>query len=107
MNNVEAIKSTDSSCNLPHNSVDLAIMVDVYHELSFPHEMLQSIRKALKKDGKLLLIEYRGEDASVPIKPLHKTSVAQVNKEMLANGFSLAYDGEFLPIQHFLEYGKQ
>lgn len=104
--NVEAIKSTDSTCNLPDNSVDLAIMVDVYHELSYPHEMLQSIRKALKKDGKLLLIEYRGEDASVPIKPLHKTTITQINKEMAANGFTLAYDGEFLPIQHFLEYGK-
>ena len=105
--NVEAIKSTDSACNLPDNSVDLAIMVDVYHELSYPHEMLQSIRKALKKDGKLLLIEYRGEDAYVPIKPLHKTTIAQINKEMQANGFTLAYDGEFLPIQHFLEYGKK
>ena len=104
--NVETVKSSDSSCNLPDNSVDLAIMVDVYHELSYPHEMLQSIRKALKKDGKLLLIEYRGEDASVPIKPLHKTAVAQVNTEMGANGFTLVYDGEFLPIQHFLEYGK-
>ncbi len=82
-------------------------MVDVYHELEYPHEMLQSIRKALKKDGKLLLIEYRGEDLSVPIKLLHKTTIAQDNKELSANGFRLVYDGEFLPIQHFLEYGKK
>ncbi len=105
--NVEVIKSSDSSCNLPDNSIDLAIMVDVYHELEYPHEMLQSIRKAVKKGGKLLLIEYRGEDISVPIKPLHKTTVAQCNKELSANGFQLVYDGEFLPIQHFLEYGKK
>ena len=105
--NVEVVKSSDSSCNLPYNSIDLAIMVDVYHELSYPHEMLQSLRKALKKDGKILLIEYRGEDASVPIKPLHKTTIFQDNKEMAANGFALVYDGEFLPIQHFLEYGKK
>ncbi len=105
--NVEVIKSSDSTCNLPDNSIDLAIMVDVYHELEYPHEMLQSLYKALKKDGKLLLIEYRGEDASVPIKPLHKTTIAQDNKEMTANGFALFYDGEFLPIQHFLEYRKK
>ncbi len=106
-NNVEVVKSSDSSCNLPDGSVDLAILVDVYHELAYPHEMLQSLRKALKKDGKLLLIEYRGEDASVPIKALHKTTVVQDNKELSANGFVLVYDGEFLPIQHFLEYGKR
>ncbi len=105
--NVEVIKSSDSTCNLSDNSVDLAIMVDVYHELKYPYEMLQSIRKALKKDGRLLLIEYRGEDVSVPIKPLHKTTIAQCNKELAANGFQLVYDGEFLPIQHFLEYGKK
>lgn len=106
-NNVEVIKSSDSTCNLPDNSIDLAIMVDVYHELEYPHEMLQSIHNALKKGGKLLLIEYRGEDASVSIKPLHKTTIAQCNKELTANGFQLVYDGEFLPIQHFLEYGEK
>ena len=105
--NVEVIKSSDTTCNLPGNSIDLAIMVDVYHELAYPHEMLQSLHKALKKDGKLLLIEYRGEDASVPIKLLHKTTIVQDNKELSANGFTLVYDGEFLPIQHFLEYGKK
>ena len=105
--NVTVVKSSDSSCNLPDNSIDLAILVDVYHELEYPHEMLQSLRKALKKDGKLLLIEYRGEDASVPIKPLHKTTIAQDNKEMAANGFVLVKDGEFLPIQHFLMFGKR
>lgn len=105
--NVTLVKSTDSTLNLPDNSIDLAIMVDVYHELEYPTEILQAVYKALKKDGKLLLIEYRGEDASVPIKPLHKTTIAQMNKEMEANNFNLFYDGEFLPIQHFLEYAKK
>ncbi len=105
--NVEVIRSSDSTCHLSDNSVDLAIMVDVYHELEYPHEMLQSLYKALKKGGKLLLIEYRGEDISVPIKPLHKTTIIQDNKELAANGFQLVNDGEFLPIQHFLEYGKK
>ena len=104
---VEIIKSTTLSPNLPDNSIDLAIMVDVYHELEFPAEMLQAIRKALKPGGKVLLIEYRGEDPSVPIKALHKTKVAQVSKEMMANGFQLNYKGDFLPIQHFLLYEKK
>lgn len=106
-NNVEVIKSTAQSPNLPQNSVDLAIMVDVYHELEFPHEMLQSIRKGLKSDGKLLLLEFRAEDPSVAIKPHHKMSMMQANKEMSANGFQLEYNGDFLPIQHFLLYKKK
>jgi ubiquinone/menaquinone biosynthesis C-methylase UbiE len=105
--NVEIIKGSVMSPNLPDHSVDLAIMVDVYHELEYPYEMLQSIKKALKKDGKILLIEYRGEDPAVRIKPLHKTTVAQLNKELAANGFSLYYNGNFLPIQHFLLYEKK
>jgi predicted methyltransferase len=68
--------------------------------------MLQSIRKSLKAKGRLLLLEYRAEDPKVDIKPLHKMSVKQVNKELTANGFRLVQDGEFLPIQHFLLYEK-
>ena len=104
--NVEVVKSTNKSVNLPDNSIDLAVLVDVYHELEFPAEVLQSIRKALKKNGKILLIEYRGEDPAVQIKPLHKTTVLQLNRELLANGFTLNYKGDFLPIQHFLLYEK-
>ncbi|CAN5433547.1 class I SAM-dependent methyltransferase [soil metagenome] len=103
---VDIVKSTALSPNLPPNSTDLAIMTDVYHELEYPAEMLQAIYTALKPDGKLLLIEYRGEDASIPIKALHKTTVAQLNKELAANGFKLGFKGDFLPIQHFLLYEK-
>ncbi len=105
--NVEVIKGDAQSPNLPESTVDLAIMVDVYHELEFPHEMLQSLRKSLKADGKILLLEYRAEDPTIPIKKLHKLSVAQANKEMTANGFKLIQRGDFLPIQHFLVYQKQ
>jgi ubiquinone/menaquinone biosynthesis C-methylase UbiE len=105
--NVEIIKGSPASPNLPANSIDLAIMVDVYHELEYPAEMLQAIKSALKKDGRLLLIEYKGEDPAVAIRPLHKTTVKQLNKELSANGFTLIYDGEFLPIQHFLVYTKR
>jgi ubiquinone/menaquinone biosynthesis C-methylase UbiE len=105
-NNVIVVKGGEKSPNLPDNAIDLAIMVDVYHELSYPHEMLQSLRRSLKPNGKLLLLEYRAEDPKVEIKPLHKTSVAQINKELKANGYHLIEDGEFMPIQHFLVYEK-
>ncbi|MBC7650446.1 MAG: class I SAM-dependent methyltransferase, partial [Deinococcales bacterium] len=104
---VEIVKSSIKSLNLPDNSVDLAVMVDVYHELEYPQEMLLALKKVLKSTGKILLIEYRGEDATVPIKPLHKTTVVQLNKELKANGFKLYYNGDFLPIQHFLLYEKE
>src|ERR1017187_9439412 len=104
--NVVVIKGDSESPNLPESSLDLAIMVDVYHELQYPKEMLQYISNALKNDGKILLLEYRAEDSKVPIKPLHKMSVEQVNKDMAVSGFRLVYDGEFLPIQHFLLYQK-
>jgi len=104
--NVEVVKGTSQSPNLPAASVDLAIMVDVYHELEYPQEMLQAIHQALKPTGKLLLLEYRAEDPTIPIKELHKMSVAQANKELGANGFKLYRKEDFLPIQHFLLYGK-
>lgn len=104
---VQIAKGTALSPNLPANSIDLAIMVDVYHELAFPHEMLQAISKALRPHGKILLIEYRGEDPAVAIKALHKTTVTQLNREMNANSFRLQHKGDFLPIQHFLLYEKQ
>ena len=105
--NVEVIKGSTTSVNVPENSIDLAIMVDVYHELEYPVEMLTSIKKSLKKDGKILLIEYKGEDPAVAIRPLHKTTVEQLNKELSANGFKLTYEGKFMPIQHFLVYKKE
>jgi ubiquinone/menaquinone biosynthesis C-methylase UbiE len=104
--NVTVVKGSAEAPNLPEASVDLAIMVDVYHELEYPKEMLQAIHKALKPDGKLLLLEYRTEDPSVPIKELHKMSVAQANKELTANGFMLNKLQTFLPIQHYLLYHK-
>jgi ubiquinone/menaquinone biosynthesis C-methylase UbiE len=106
LHNVVVIKGETASPNLPDRSVDLALMVDVYHELTYPQEMLQAIKLALKPGGKLVLIEYRGEDPSVEIKPLHKMSLRQVNKELKANGFSLVTAEGFLPIQHFLVYEK-
>ncbi len=106
INNVEIVKGTEQNPNLPASSIDLAIMVDVYHELAYPQEMLSALAKALKPNGKILLLEYRAEDPDIAIKELHKMSVKQVNKEMAANGFKLYKREEFLPIQHFLVYEK-
>ena len=105
--NVEIIKGNEQNPNLPANSIDLAIMVDVYHELAYPQEMLIALAKALKPDGKILLLEYRAEDPTIAIKELHKMSVEQVSKEMEANGFKLYQREDFLPIQHFLVYEKE
>jgi predicted methyltransferase len=107
LKNVQVVKGASRSPNLPEASVDLALLVDVYHELEYPREMLQAIHRALKPEGKLLLLEYRAEDPSIPIKELHKMSVAQVNKELGANGFKLYKQEGFLPIQHFLLYEKK
>jgi ubiquinone/menaquinone biosynthesis C-methylase UbiE len=105
-NNVVVIKGAEKSPNLPDGSVDLAIMVDVYHELLYPQEFLQAIERALKPEGRLLLLEYKQEDPAVAIKPEHKMSVKQVEKELTANGFRLVQNGQFMPIQHFLVFEK-
>ena len=104
--NVTVIKGAAQSPNLPANSIDLAIMVDVYHELMHPQEFLQAIKMALKPEGKLLLMEYKQEDPEVAIKPEHKMSVRQVTKELKANGYHLVQNGQFMPMQHFLIFEK-
>ena len=106
-NHVEVVRGDTLSVNLPVNTIDLAILVDVYHELSWPREIIRSIRNSLKADGKILLVEYRGEDPELRIKPLHKTTVAQLSREMLANGFVLDKRIDKFPIQHFLLFRKK
>ena len=105
--NMEPSLGSETDVKLPAASVDLAIMVDVYHELSFPYEVLDSIVRALKPGGQLVFVEYRAEDASVPIKALHKMSEAQVRKE--ADAHSLAWDRtvESLPWQHIIVFRKK
>ena len=104
--NVEPILSTEKSINLPDNTVDLVLYVDVYHELSYPYEMMQSVYRALKTGGKVILVEYRAEDPSVPIKPLHKMSEQQARKELEAAGFVWKETKDFLPQQHFIVFEK-
>lgn len=104
--NVVPILGSFHNPHLPPNTVDLVLMVDVYHEFSHPKEMLASIRKSLKPDGLVVLVEYREEDPKVPIKPLHKMSKRQVNKELSANGFTLVKEFDKLPWQHMMFFGK-
>jgi precorrin-6B methylase 2 len=104
--NVLPVLGTVSDPGLPTNAVDLAILVDVYHEFSHPHEMMSSICRALKPGGRLVFVEYRAEDPLVPIKPLHKMSEAQVKREM--QGFPLEWVGNSraLPRQHLMVFRK-
>lgn len=104
IDNIELVKGTEKSVNLPENSIDKILMVDVYHEFSFPVEMLASIKKSLKSNGKIFLIEYRSEDESVPIKRLHKMSEEQAVKEMEASGFKLQQNIDNLPWQHCMVF---
>ncbi len=104
--NVALIKGSETNPNLPADSVDVILMVDVYHEFSYPYEMGQAMTTALKKGGKVVLIEYRGEDPRVPIKPLHKMTEAQAKKEMEAAGLNWVETQDFLPQQHFMVFEK-
>ena len=105
--NVVPILGSFHNPHLPKNSVDMILLVDVYHEFSHPEFMLKSMRDALKPGGVIVLVEYRLEDPDVPIKLLHKMSKAQVAKEMKANKFKLVKQFDKLPWQHMLFYGKE
>jgi len=100
--NIELVLGTPTDPRLPRGAVDLAIMVDVYHEFSAPQVMLRRIRESLKPGGRLVLLEYRGEDPKVPILPAHKMTVAQAKTEVEAEGFLLTTVKEDLPWQHVL-----
>ena len=100
--NVTMVQGTVDDPKLPPSSVDLELMVDVYHELSQPQAMLRHLREALKPGGRLVLLEYRKEDPSIPIRPEHKMSVAEAKLEVEAEGFTLSTVDEALPRQHIL-----
>lgn len=102
--NIKPILCTATDPKLPENQVDLALMVDVYHECSDPVATLAGLRKGLKTGGRLVLVEFRGEDPEVPIKPEHKMTVAQVRLELEANGFRFKEKFDFLPWQHILVF---
>jgi ubiquinone/menaquinone biosynthesis C-methylase UbiE len=104
--NIEPRLGTEQSPELPPASIDLAIMVDAYHEFSYPQEMMTGIVSALKPDGRVVLAEYRGEDPKVFIKPHHKTTQKQIQRELSAVGLKLLKNESVLPQQHLLFFGK-
>ena len=106
LSNVRSILGTPVDPLLPAQSVDLALMVDVYHEFRHPEKMVAKIRKSLKDDGRMVLVEYRGEDPTVPIRPEHKMTVKQVLLEILPMGFRLQSRLDFLPWQHVFVFVK-
>jgi FkbM family methyltransferase len=104
--NIKTVLGKEQSVGLPPASIDIMLMVDVYHELSFPYEISRSMLEALKPGGKLFLIEYRAEDSTVPIKQVHKMSQKQAVKELKAAGFSFMKNMGNLPWQHCLVFQK-
>ena len=104
--NIDGVKGEIDNPNLPANSIDAAIMVDAYHEFSHPFEMINGIYNALRPGGRIFLLEYRGEDASVPIRPLHKMTQEQVIKEMSIFGLEWTETLDFLPWQHMMIFTK-
>ncbi|PMB17970.1 class I SAM-dependent methyltransferase [Fischerella thermalis] len=104
--NVEAVLATPTNPNLPPASVDLALMVDAYHEFEYPREVMQAIVKALKPDGRVVLVEYRGENPLIMIKGLHKMTQKQVKKEMQAVGLVWRETKNLLPQQHLMVFTK-
>ena len=104
--NIQPQLGTEQSPELPAASIDLAIMVDAYHEFSYPHEMMVGIVSALKPGGRVVLTEYRGEDPKVFIKPRHKTTQKQIQQEMKSVGLKLLKNENVLPQQHLFFFGK-
>jgi ubiquinone/menaquinone biosynthesis C-methylase UbiE len=102
LTNVETVLGAVDDPKLPAGQIDMALLVDVYHEFSEPQKMLRHIRDSLKPDGRLVLLEYRGEDPSVPIRPEHKMTVEQVKAEIEPEGYRLDKVLEDLPRQHIL-----
>jgi ubiquinone/menaquinone biosynthesis C-methylase UbiE len=104
--NVEPVLGEEQDPNLTESSVDLILLVDAYHEFSWPREMGVAMARALKPGGRLILVEYRGEDPSVPIKRLHKMTQRQARKEMEAVGLVWDSTKKFLPQQHFMIFRR-
>jgi len=104
--NIKTILGSEKGIDLPKHSLDKVLLVDVNHEFSYPFEMIKSIKDALKPKGLLFLIEYRGEDSSVPIKKIHKMTEKQSVIEMKAAGFKLKENINNLPWQHCMIFEK-
>ncbi|MBA2541214.1 MAG: methyltransferase domain-containing protein [Deltaproteobacteria bacterium] len=104
--NVRLIRGTEQEAKLPERCCDLVLMVDVYHELSSPPAIMAGVRRALKPKGRLVLVEYKGEDPKIPIKPEHKMTLAQIKKELAPLGFAFVTSHETLPDQRVVIFTR-
>jgi SAM-dependent methyltransferase len=107
LSNIKPVLGAVDNVKLADSSIDLAIMVDVYHELEYPFEVMESIVRALKPGGRLVFVEYRAEDPQVPIKPVHKMSEAQVRKEAAQHALVYERTATTLPWQHVIVFKKK
>lgn len=105
--NVFPVLGTAADPQLPAGSVDLVLMVDVYHEFEFPYEMMEAICRSLRPNGRVVFVEFRAEDPAIPIKPLHKMTEDQVKKEMAVQPLRWIETREVLPRQHIIVFAKQ
>ena len=105
--NVKPVLGTITDPKLPNSSLDLIFMVDVYHEFDFPFEMVQAMCRALKPDGRIAFVEFRGEDPKVPIKVVHKMTELQVRKEMSLHPLQWLETNEVLPWQHIIIFQRK
>jgi SAM-dependent methyltransferase len=107
LKNIKPVLGTSDNVALAESTINLAIMVDVYHELEYPFEVMESIVRALKPGGRVVFVEYRAEDDNVPIKPVHKMSEAQVRKEAAAHALIYERTANVLPWQHMVIFKKK
>jgi precorrin-6B methylase 2 len=105
--NVEVVHGSEIDPHLPPSGVNLVLLVDVYHELSYPFEVMRKVREALKVGGRVVFVEYRQEDPAVRIKEVHKMSVEQLKREMNAVGLVHVGTVETLPLQHIVIFEKR
>ncbi len=106
ISNIDLVLGKESNPKLPARSIDVALMVDAYHEFSHPREVMEVVVEALSDSGLVVLVEYRGEDPRVPIKPLHKMTVEQATREMQAVGLERVKLLDILPQQHIMVFAR-
>ena len=105
--NIDMILASERDPKLPSGMVDTVLMVDAYHEFSYPREVLLGVLDSLTEKGRVILVEYRANNPSVPIKPLHTMSIAQASREMAAVGLQLEKVGDQLPWQHIMVFKRK
>lgn len=106
VDNIDTVLASETHPNIPTDSVDLVLLVDAYHEFSHPREVMHGVVQGLKSGGRVVLVEYRGEDRTVPIKRLHKMTQQQAKEELIAVGLQWQRTEDYLPQQHVMIFTK-